>query len=97
MPPNLHAMVGEELREWLHDFVDRYSVEYLKLTHDETVMEGSLAFRRFVYGWKVTPKAAGETKAIVHGALGSDPLGCVTRIAQRAATKMTVAKFLSRQ
>ncbi|MGD0922495.1 MAG: DUF4440 domain-containing protein [Terriglobia bacterium] len=61
MPPNALAKAGEELREWLRDFVDGYSVEYLKLTHDETVVEGNLAYHRFVYGWKVTPKAGGET------------------------------------
>jgi ketosteroid isomerase-like protein len=66
MPPNLHTKAGEGLREWLRDFVDRYSVEYLKLTHDEMVVEGSLAYHRFVYGWKVTPKVGGETK-VGHG------------------------------
>ena len=32
-----------------------------------------------------------------HGALGSDPLGCVTCIPKRPATRMTVAKSLSHQ
>jgi ketosteroid isomerase-like protein len=66
MPPNSPAKAGEELRAWLRDFVDRYRVKYLKLTHDETVVEGDLAYHRFVYGWKVTPKAGGDT-AVGHG------------------------------
>lgn len=66
MPPNVLPKAGDELREWLRDFLERYSVEYLKLTDDETVVEGSLAYHRFTYGWKVTPKAGGETK-VGHG------------------------------
>jgi ketosteroid isomerase-like protein len=66
MPPGSLAKTGEELREWLRDFVDRYSVRYLKFAHDETVVEDNLAYHRFVYGWKVTPKAGGET-VVGHG------------------------------
>jgi ketosteroid isomerase-like protein len=61
MPPNSLAKQGEELREWLCDFVERYRVHYLRLTHDETVVEGSLAYHRFTYGWNVTPREGGET------------------------------------
>ncbi len=61
MPPNSLAKQGEELREWLRDFVERFRVQYLRFTHDETVVEGSLAYHRFIYGWIVTPKAGGET------------------------------------
>jgi ketosteroid isomerase-like protein len=61
LPPNSLAKQGAELRAWLRDFVERFRVEYLKFTHEETVVEGSLAYHRFVYGWKVTPKAGDET------------------------------------
>ena len=61
MPPNSLAKQGEELREWLRDFVERFHIHYLRLTHDETAVEGSLAYHRFTYGWTVTPKAGGET------------------------------------
>ena len=37
------------------------------------------------------------TLAIVHGARGSDPLGCAASIPKRTATPMTVAKSLSHQ
>jgi ketosteroid isomerase-like protein len=63
MPPSIHAKAGEDLRKWLRDFVDRFTVKYQKWTHDETVVEGDLAYHRFTYAWKVTPKAGGETKA----------------------------------
>jgi ketosteroid isomerase-like protein len=66
MPPNIHSKAGEELREWLRDFVDRFAVKYQKWTHDETVVEGRLAYHRFEYAWEVTPKAGGETK-VGHG------------------------------
>jgi ketosteroid isomerase-like protein len=66
MPPNLHSKSGKELRAWLRDFLERNNVEYLKLTDDETVIESNLAYHRFTYGWKVTPKAGGETK-VGHG------------------------------
>jgi hypothetical protein len=38
-----------------------------------------------------------RTLAIVHGARGSDALGCVTCTPKRAATRMTVAQSLSHQ
>ncbi len=62
MPPNSPSKSGRELRDWLRDFVNRNNVEYLKLTDDETVVEGCLAYHCFTYRWKITPKAGGESQ-----------------------------------
>lgn len=66
MPPDSLAKQGEELREWLRGFVERFHVQYLRLTHDETFVERSFAYHRFIYGWTVTPRA-GCVSLIGHG------------------------------
>ena len=62
MPPDSSPKSGHDLREWLREFVGQKNVEYLKLTDDETVVEGCLAYHRFTYRWKLTPKAGGEAR-----------------------------------
>ncbi len=60
LPPNLEAKQGEELREWLGDFVRRFRVEWLEFVHGQTVAVGDLAYHDYTYRWRVTPKANGQ-------------------------------------
>lgn len=59
LPPNLPPKREEELRTWLRDFVENFRVEWIQYAHDQTVVEGSLAYHRYSYRWKVTPKTGG--------------------------------------
>jgi ketosteroid isomerase-like protein len=60
LPPNLEPKQGADLREWLGDFLQRFAVRWLSYAHEETRVEGDIAFHRFTYSWKVTPKSGGE-------------------------------------
>jgi ketosteroid isomerase-like protein len=60
LPPNQDAKQGAELRDWLSNFLGTYKVEWLEYVHDESVIMGDLAYHRYSYRWKVTPKAGGE-------------------------------------
>jgi ketosteroid isomerase-like protein len=66
MPPNLPAKAGDELRAWLKDFVVRFAIQWLKFVHEETTVAGDLAYHRYTYSWRVTPKAGGEP-VVGHG------------------------------
>lgn len=60
LPPNQEAKQGAELREWLRDFLGRLTVEWLEYVHEESVIVGDLAYHRYSYRWKLTPKAGGQ-------------------------------------
>ena len=66
MPPASHAKEGEELREWLRDCLERFTVEYLEFVHLDTMTMGSLGYHSFTYRWRVTPKAGGDP-VVAHG------------------------------
>jgi ketosteroid isomerase-like protein len=66
LPPNLEPKQGEDLREWLRDFLRRFAVAWLSYTHEETEVAGDIAYHRFAYSWKVTPKSGGEP-VVGHG------------------------------
>lgn len=60
MPPNTAAKRGEELRQWLREFVDSNFVEWPRFEHGETMVAGDLALHEYVYTMKVTPKSGGN-------------------------------------
>jgi ketosteroid isomerase-like protein len=60
MPPNTPPKAGAELRRWLGDFVENFTIEWLDFVHGETVVAEDLAFHDYAYRWKVTPKAGGQ-------------------------------------
>jgi len=60
LPPNLAPKQGADLRGWLRDFLQRFAVQWLSYAHEETQVEGDIAYHRFAYSWKVTPKSEGE-------------------------------------
>jgi ketosteroid isomerase-like protein len=60
LPPNLALKGGAELREWLREFLERFTIQWLDFVHEEAAVSGDLAVHRFSYRWRVTPKAGGE-------------------------------------
>jgi diadenosine tetraphosphate (Ap4A) HIT family hydrolase len=60
LPPNVLPKTGAELRRWLGEFLEGFRVEWLSLTHDETVVSGDLAYHVYTYAWRVTPKKGGD-------------------------------------
>jgi ketosteroid isomerase-like protein len=66
MPPNTSAKRGEQLRQWLREFVNSNLVEWPRFEHGETMVAGDLAFHEYVYTMKVTPKSGGAP-AVGHG------------------------------
>ena len=60
MPPSTPPKAGAELRHWLREFVENFSVEWQDFVHGETVVAENLAFHDYAYRWKVTPKAGGQ-------------------------------------
>ena len=45
MPPNSLPKTGEELRQWLREFLSQVAVEYLQSVHGQTVVSGDLLMR----------------------------------------------------
>ncbi len=66
MPPNTSAIQGPELRAWVKEFLEHFSVEWTTIAHGETVVNGNLAYHDYTYSMKSTPKAGGEP-VIGHG------------------------------
>jgi ketosteroid isomerase-like protein len=64
MPPNLPAMKGDELRQWLSDFLQRVTIRYLNYVPVETVIANGFAFHVFACSWQAVPKAGGEPKTL---------------------------------
>jgi ketosteroid isomerase-like protein len=60
LPPNTHARTDGELREWLREFLQTSSVEWLEYIDGVTMVSGDLAFHDYAYVWRVTPKAGGQ-------------------------------------
>jgi len=61
MPPNSPAKTGEELRHWLRDFLECFTVEWMEFIHGNIEVTGDLAFHEYTYKWRVTPKEGGKT------------------------------------
>jgi ketosteroid isomerase-like protein len=60
LPPNLAPKRGAELREWLGEFLERFTIQWLSFVHEETGVSGDLAVHRFAYTWRVSPRTGGE-------------------------------------
>jgi len=64
MPPNLPAKMGAQLQSWLGEFLQQVMVQWLALTHVDTVVAGDLAYHVFACSWRVTPKPQGDPKVL---------------------------------
>jgi len=61
MPSNEATKYGDELRQWLRDFLEQFAIEVLNYEDEEFVLAGDWAFHRYTIDWKVAPKAGGDT------------------------------------
>jgi ketosteroid isomerase-like protein len=59
-PPNAAAKTGEELRTWLRDFLEHYTVEWIGFHHGTTLVDGNLASHDYWYAMKTTPIEGGD-------------------------------------
>jgi ketosteroid isomerase-like protein len=66
LPPNLAAKHGVDLRRWLREFLERFEVEWIDFVHENVEVAGDVAYHRYSYGWRVTPRAGGGT-TVAHG------------------------------
>lgn len=60
MPQNASAKTGDELRQWLRDFLERITIKYLKFAHGETIIRDDLACHAYTCRWTAVPKSGGE-------------------------------------
>jgi len=62
-PPNEPAKCGEELREFMSDFLDQYAVHFDRYVDEEIEVVGELAVNHYSYRWTVAAKSGGEAGA----------------------------------
>jgi ketosteroid isomerase-like protein len=62
MPQNVTAKTGNELREWLRDFLEHFTIKYREFVHGETIIRDDLACHTYTCSWIATPKSGGEAK-----------------------------------
>lgn len=62
MPPGMIAQSGQELRDWMAEFLRTTRVRYLDFQHGETEIREDLAMHVFTCTWTAAPRAGGEPK-----------------------------------
>lgn len=60
LPQNVPTKTGPELRQWLQEFLERVSIEFLQFAHGETVIRDDLACHEYTCSWRATPKSGGQ-------------------------------------
>ena len=60
-PPNTTAKSGPELRRWLTEFLDHFSVVWVRWTEGAMVVMGDLAYHDYFYSMRNTPKSGGDS------------------------------------
>ena len=59
MPPSVASKTGDDLRQWLRDFLQRVTIKYIEFAHGETVVREDLACHSYTCRWTATPKSGG--------------------------------------
>jgi len=59
-PPNEPAKSGEELCEFMSEFLDQYTVHFDRYVDEEIEDVGQLAVNHYSYRWTVVAKSGGE-------------------------------------
>ena len=59
-PPNEPAKRGEELREFMTEFLDQYTVHFDRYVDEEIEVAGELVVNHYSYRWTVAAKSGGE-------------------------------------
>ena len=61
LPPNSLPKEGSELRTWLNDFLESYSIRWLNFESHEVIINKDLAYHSYYYKWSATSKSGGQT------------------------------------
>ncbi len=61
LPPDSFPKDNGELRTWLHNFADQYSIKWLDFTSLEIEVIDNLAYHVYCYRWSSTPRQGGRT------------------------------------
>lgn len=64
MPPNVAAKTGDDLRQWLREFLQRVTIEHIELAHGETIIREDLACHAYTCRWTATPKCGGPSASM---------------------------------
>ena len=59
MPPNVAPKSGDELRTWLRDFLNQFSIRLHHFAHGETIICGDVASHVYGCSWTAAPKSGG--------------------------------------
>jgi ketosteroid isomerase-like protein len=57
MPPNSSERTGQDLRQWLGEFLQNVEIEYHSLHHGETLVAGDAAWHVFTCSWTASPRS----------------------------------------
>jgi ketosteroid isomerase-like protein len=64
MPPNIASKTGDDLRQWLRDFLQQVTIKYIEFAHGETVIRDDLACHSYtcdgIQGDACSPPASGR-------------------------------------
>jgi ketosteroid isomerase-like protein len=60
MPPMLLQNTGSALRQWLKEFLEHFTVEWLQFLTTELVVLSEYAIHSYSYRWKVSPRGSGQ-------------------------------------
>ena len=59
---NAPSVRGDEAKKWIDDFMKQFAVVQMEpYTNEEIEVDGDLAYHRYSFAWKMTPKAGGDT------------------------------------
>jgi len=61
-PPNEPAKCCAELREFMSEFLDQYTVHFDRYVDEEIEVAGELVVNHYSYRWTVATKAGGESQ-----------------------------------
>ena len=59
MPPNAAAKSGDDLRNWLRDFLEQFSIKFHHFAHGETILRDDFACHAYSCSWTAAPRSGG--------------------------------------
>jgi ketosteroid isomerase-like protein len=61
LPPDDTVKQGDQLRRWMREFLEAYTIKTISYREEELVISADFAFERYSLLWSVTPRAGGES------------------------------------
>lgn len=59
MPQNVAAKSGDDLRNWLRDFLEQVSIKLQHFAHGETIIRDDFACHAYSCSWTAVPRSGG--------------------------------------